>query len=85
LFLLHGEENSKSEILLYLIFSGPLEVILTLFYTPGDTGDPLAFLHRYGNLTILEFSSQLVKILVPYGGGGGRAACNGGWGQSDDS
>ncbi len=69
--------------------------ILTLFYTPGlgivvihwwfpnNTGFPFTFWHRYGNLTILEFSSKWVKVLLPYRGR--RAACSRGWGQSYNS
>jgi hypothetical protein len=37
----------------------------------NHTGFPLAFSHRYGNLTILEFSSKWVKVLLPYREGGG--------------
>jgi hypothetical protein len=62
----------------------------TLFYTLGlgkvvsHVMVPFAFLHRYGNLTILKFSFKWVKVMLPYTGGG-RAACSGGWGQSGDS
>jgi hypothetical protein len=64
---------------------------LTLFYTRGlgivvlyvmvsqPYGFSLDFLHRYGKLTILKFSSKWVKVMLPYRGG--RAACSGGWGE----
>jgi hypothetical protein len=32
-------------------------------------GVSFAFLHRYGNLTILEFSSKWVKVILLYRGG----------------
>ncbi len=50
------------------------EFCLHLVTNINHTGFPLAFSHRFGNLTIPEFSSKWV-----------RAACSGGWGQSDDS
>ncbi len=49
----------------------------------NHTSDPLAFEHRYGNLTILEFFSKWVKVMLPYREGGRAAWCRG-WGQSDD-
>jgi hypothetical protein len=36
------------------------------------TGFPFAFLHRYGNLAIQEFSSKRVKVMLSYIEGGGR-------------
>ena len=38
----------------------------------------LAFSHRYGNLTILEFSSKWVKVMLPYREGGGMPVVGGG-------
>ncbi len=37
----------------------------------NHTGFPLAFSYRYGNLTILEFFSKWVKVMLPYRAGGG--------------
>jgi hypothetical protein len=71
--------------------------MLTLFYTrglgkvvlhvmvPQPYSFSFDFLHKYGDLTILKFSFKWVKVMLPYTGGGGRAVCSGGWGQSDDS
>jgi hypothetical protein len=39
---------------------------------------PLAFSHRYGNLTILEFSSKWVKVMLPHREGGGLPVVGGG-------
>jgi hypothetical protein len=38
---------------------------------PQPHSFPLAFSHRYGNLTILEYSSKWVKVMLPYREGGG--------------
>jgi hypothetical protein len=37
---------------------------------PQPHSFPLAFSHRYGNLTILEYSSKWVKVMLPYREGG---------------
>ena len=44
----------------------------------NHTGFPLAFSHRYGNLTILEFSSKWVMVMLPYREGGGLPVMGGG-------
>ncbi len=44
----------------------------------NHTGFPLAFSHRYGNLTILEFSSKWMKVMLPYRVGGGLPVVGGG-------
>ncbi len=44
----------------------------------NHTGFPLVFSHRYGNLTILEFSSKWVKVMLPYREGGGLPVGGGG-------
>ncbi len=66
-------------------------IFLTLFYTRGleivvlhvmvpqpYRFSPCFFLHRYGNLTILEFSSKWVKVMLPYREGGGLPVVGGG-------
>ncbi len=44
----------------------------------SHTGFPLAFSHRYGYLTVLEFSSNWVKVMLPYREGGGLPVGGGG-------
>jgi hypothetical protein len=44
----------------------------------NHTGFLLAFSHRYGNLTILEFSYKWVKVMLPYREGGGLPVVGGG-------
>ncbi len=44
----------------------------------NHTGFPLAFSHRCGNLTILEFSSKWVKVMLLYREGGGLPVVGGG-------
>jgi hypothetical protein len=59
----------------YITLSTPL----TLFYTHGleivvlhvIQVSPCFLTYRYGNLTILEFSSKWVKVMLPYREGGG--------------
>jgi hypothetical protein len=60
---------------------------LTLFYTRGSeivvlhvmVPQPYRFSpYRYGNLTIIEFSSKWVKVMLPYREGGGLPVVGGG-------
>ncbi len=44
----------------------------------NHTGFPLAFSQRFGNLTILEFSSKWVKVMLPYREGEGLSVVGGG-------
>ncbi len=51
----------------------------------SNTGFPLAFSHGHGNLTILEFSSKWVKVMMPYREGGGLPVVGGGGSQMTHS
>ncbi len=61
-------------------------MFLTLFYTHGleivdlhgMVPQPYRFSPCFGNLTILEFSSKWVKVMLPYREGGGLPVVWGG-------
>jgi len=48
-----------------LFYKGGIRIVVLNVIIPNHTDFPFAFEHRYGNLTILEFSSKWVKML-PY-------------------
>jgi hypothetical protein len=67
--LLHLKEVREEG--LTLLTHMDFEIAVLHVMVPQPHRFPLAFLHRYGNLTILEFSSKWVKVMLPYREGGG--------------
>ncbi len=55
-----------------------------MLWFPYHTGFPFDFLHRYGNLTIINFLVQMGEGYAAIHRGGGLPVVGGG-GQSDDS
>jgi hypothetical protein len=64
--------------LLTLFYTRGLEIVILHMMVPQPHSFPLAFSHTYGNLTILEYSSKWVKVMLPYREWGGLPVEGGG-------
>jgi hypothetical protein len=63
---------------LTLFYTAGLVIVVLHVMVPQPYKFPLIFLHRHGNLTILEFSFKWVKVMLPYRERGGLPVVGGG-------
>jgi hypothetical protein len=68
----------KSKWFLTLFYTRGLGTVVSHVMVPQPYRFPFDFLHRYGNLTILNFSFKWVKVMLPYPQGGGLPLVGGG-------
>ncbi len=77
LYFSHLSDNIFNPILHTWFRDSCLKVVLYVM-VPQPYGLSLCCLHRYGKLTILEFFSKWLKVMLPYREGGGLPVMGGG-------